>query len=142
MTRRTLTGHLSVALPPDQAFSLFTARGEQKWVPHWEPSFPASVVDDAAPGTVFQTHDPTSTWIVIDSTPGRHIRYSRVTPGTSAGTVSVTLDEAGGHSDVTVTYDLTALTDAGAVQLSRFADGYRDFLAGWQDAIAMALETR
>ncbi|GAA4385650.1 hypothetical protein GCM10023088_55410 [Actinomadura verrucosospora] len=139
--RHRLTGRLAVALPPDEAFPLFTARGERRWVPRWAPSFPAPVADDAEPGTVFQTldHGRTTTWIVVDATPGRRIRYARVTPGVSAGTVSVVLDRAGDHSDVTVTYELTALSGDGAADLRRFADGYPAFLAAWQDAIAEAL---
>jgi hypothetical protein len=140
--RHRLTGRITVPLPPDEAFPLFTARGERRWAPGWEPSFPAPAADDARPGTVFQTRgdDHTTTWIVVDGTPGRHIRYARVTPGTSAGTVSVVLDDADGRSEVTVTYELTALSDEGAAHLRRFAEGYPAFLASWQDAIATALQ--
>ncbi|SNR28362.1 SRPBCC family protein [Actinomadura mexicana] len=139
--RHRLTGRLTVALPPDEAFHLFTAQGERRWVPHWEPSFPAPAADDTEPGTVFQTldRDQTTTWIVVEATPGRRILYARVTPGVSAGTVSVVLDEAGDQSNVTVTYELTALSSGGAAHLRRFADGYPAFLAGWQDAIAETL---
>ncbi|MEV4003444.1 SRPBCC family protein [Actinomadura sp. NPDC049753] len=141
--RHRLAGRLAVALPPDEAFPLFTAQGERRWVPGWAPSFPAPVADDAEPGTVFQTpdrdHGQTTTWIVVDAVPGRRIRYARVTPGVSAGTVSVVLDRAGDHTDVTVTYELTALSGDGAAHLRRFADGYPAFLAAWQDAIAEAL---
>ncbi|MEV0661230.1 hypothetical protein ACIBI3_09275 [Actinomadura luteofluorescens] len=141
--RHRLTGGLTVALPPGEAFHLFTAQGERRWAPHWEPSFPAPAADDAAPGTVFQTpdhdHGQTTTWIVVDAIPGRRIRYARVTPGVSAGTVSVVLDEAGDHSRVTVSYELTALSSDGAVHLRRFADGYAAFLDAWQDAIAETL---
>lgn len=141
--RHRLTGRLTVVLPPGEAFHLFTAQGERRWAPRWEPSFPAPAADDAEPGTVFQTpdhdHGRTTTWIVVDATPGRRIRYARVTPGVSAGTVSVVLDEAGAHSRVTVSYELTALSSDGAVHLRRFADGYSAFLDAWQDAIAEAL---
>jgi hypothetical protein len=141
--RHRLTGRLTVALPPGEAFPLFTAQGERRWVPHWEPSFPAPVADDAEPGTVFLTpdrdHGQTTTWIVVDATPGRRIRYARVTPGVSAGTVSVVLEQAGDHSNVTVTYELTALSDDGAAHLRRFADGYPAFLTGWQGSISQAL---
>lgn len=140
--RHRLTGRITVPLPPAEAFPLFTARGERRWVPGWEPSFPAPVTDDARPETVFQTHadERTTTWIVVEGTPGRHIRYARVTPGTSAGTVSVVLDEANGHSEVTVTYELTALSGEGAAHLHRFAEEYPAFLATWQDAITQALQ--
>ena len=32
-TQCRVTGRLVVALPPDQAFLLFTPRGEHEWVP-------------------------------------------------------------------------------------------------------------
>ena len=115
-SRRRLTGRLRVAAPPDEAFRLFTARGEQEWVPGWRPQFPAPVDDDTAPGTVFQTdlHGRATTWTVVDSVPGRSIRYARVTAGLDAGTVTVALSRAGRGSEVTFTYDITALTDGGA----------------------------
>lgn len=139
--QRRLTGRLTVALPPDQAFRLFTPRGEQDWVHQWKPHFPAPAVDDTAPGTVFETHahDQTTTWVVIDRTWGRRICYARVIPHANAGTVTVTLDEVGGHSDVTVTYELTALTDAANHHLHEFAARYPAFLESWQDAIAASL---
>jgi hypothetical protein len=132
-----LTGHLTVALPPKEAFRLFTPLGEREWVDHWEPHFPDPVEDDSAPGTVFQTsgHGGTTTWVVLDREPGRRVRYARIAPST-AGTVEVVLDEAGGGSEVTVTYELTALTEAARPELARFAEGYPEFLREWHDAIA------
>ncbi|MBG0829921.1 hypothetical protein HS041_19320 [Planomonospora sp. ID67723] len=50
-----LTGTLTVPLPPEEAFHLFTARGEERWVEGWRPRFPVPVEDDTAPGTVFET---------------------------------------------------------------------------------------
>lgn len=139
-----LTGRLVVALPPDHAFGLFTPRGEQDWVPQWTPRFPAQVVDDTAPGTVFETcaHGQTTTWVVLDRLSGRHIRYARVTPQVDAGTVTVTLDDAGGRSAVSVTYELTALTDAATAHLHAFAARYPAFLQSWEEAIAASLAQR
>lgn len=131
-----LTGSLTVALPVPDAVVLFTPRGERRWAPGWDPHFPDPVEDDAAPGTVFETHG--TTWLVVDREPTR-IRYARLTPGRTAGTVTVALADAAGHSDVTVTYELTALTVAGRDHLREFATGYRAYLASWQEAIAAAL---
>ncbi len=140
----TLTGTLAVPLPPEQAFRLFTARGEEDWVEGWRPRFPVETPDDTAPGTVFETdaHGQVTTWLVLDSDPGRRISYARVTPGVRAGTVTVELaDGASGHSQVRVTYALTALTDAARAELGSFADGYQDFLRSWQDTIAQHLRS-
>jgi hypothetical protein len=138
---RRLTGRLVVPLPPDRAFRLFTPRGEQDWVPGWHPHFPTPTADDTAPGTVFQTnaHGRATTWMVVDRIRPRRIRYARVIEGSNAGTVTVTLDGAGEHTDVTVVYELTALSEAGSHQLAEFAAGYPAFLQSWQDTIAAFL---
>jgi hypothetical protein len=98
--RRRLTGRIRVALPPREAFRLFTPRGEQDWVHGWHPHFPAPAPDDTEPGTV-----------------------------------TVSLSAAGQHSEVEVTYELTALTGPAADELQEFADGYPAYLQSWQDAI-------
>ena len=64
-----ISGQFTVARPPAEAFELFTARGEERWVPGWRPRFPAAAdVDDTAPGTVFETdmHGRTTTWVVVE----------------------------------------------------------------------------
>ncbi|WP_211591987.1 SRPBCC family protein [Microbispora sp. H10836] len=140
--RRRLTGRLRVALPPAEAFRLFTPYGERDWVEGWEPLFPEAAEDDTAPGTVFQTHadGANTTWIVLRREPGRSVSYARVREGAHAGTVGVTLAPVPqGHSDVTVTYDLTPLTAAAEAELAGFAAGYPAFLRSWEDAIAAHL---
>lgn len=139
-----VAGRLMVALPRDHTFRLFTPRGEQNWVPQWKPHFPAPAVDDTAPGTVFETqaHGQTTTWVIVDSTSGRRIRYARVTPQVDAGTVTVTLEDVNGQSEVTVTYELTTLTDAANAHLNAFAARYPAFLRSWEDAIAAYLAQR
>ena len=136
-----VAGRLMVALPRDHAFRLFTPRGEQDWVPKWKPHFPAGAVDDTAPGTVFETraHGQTTTWVVVDSTSGRRIRYARVTPQVDAGTVTVTLDDVNGQSEVTVTYELTTLSAAANARLHAFAAQYPAFLQSWEQDIAASL---
>jgi hypothetical protein len=137
-TQRLLTGRIRVALPPGEAFRLFTPRGEQDWVHGWHPRFPAPASDDTEPGTVFETsaHGEHTIWLVTDRQPGKRISYARVTPGDRAGTVTVTVSPAGQHSEVEVTYQLTALTGPAEHHLGEFADGYRAYLQSWEDAIA------
>ena len=139
-----VAGQLMVDLPRDRAFRLFTPRGEQEWVPQWEPRFPVGAVDDTAPGTVFETHahGKTTTWVVVDRTSGRRIRYARVTPQVDAGTVTVTLEDVAGQSQVTVTYELTTLTNDANAQLPAFAAMYPAFLQSWEQAIATSLAQR
>ncbi|MBB5786161.1 SRPBCC family protein [Jiangella mangrovi] len=133
-----LTGTLHVALPPAEAFVLFTPRGEIAWAPGWEPRFALPTDDDTAPGTAFETgaHGEHTIWVVLQRDPGRSISYARVTPGSRAGVVRVSLRPGGdGGSDVTVTYELTALTPEAAAELDRFADGYAAYLREWEQLI-------
>jgi Polyketide cyclase / dehydrase and lipid transport len=139
--QRRLTGRIQVALPPGEAFHLFTPRGEQDWVHGWHPRFPAPAADDTVPGTVFETraHGQHTTWLVTDCQPGKRIAYARVTPGDQAGTVTVTISAIGQHSEVEVTYQLTPLSGPADHKLRDFADGYPAYLQSWQDAIAARL---
>ncbi len=132
-----LTGTLDVALPPDEAFALFTPRGEEEWVDGWQPHFPVDPIDDTEPGTVFQTnaHGDDTIWVVTARESGRRISYARVTPGSRAGTVTVELEPTAEGSRVTGGSDLTALSDEGQAALGEFAATYSDFLRSWETAI-------
>ena len=138
--RARLSG--SVRLPPgcEAALFLFTPRGERLWADGWDPQFPAPADDDTEPGTVFETvtGSQRTTWVVCAREPGRSVRYARVVQGRNAGTVTVTLDDAG---SATVDYDLTALSDAAATDLAQFAAHYAQYLQHWEEAIAGATGT-
>ena len=137
-TQRRLTARIQVAVPPAEAFRLFTPRGEQDWAQGWRPRFPAPAPDDTEPGTVFETsaHGQRTIWLVTDRDPGRRISYARLTPSDQAGSVTVTISAVGEHSEVEVTYLLTALTDAAEGTLAEFADSYPAYRKSWQDASA------
>jgi hypothetical protein len=143
-THRRLTGRIQVNLPPHEAFRLFTPRGEQDWVSGWQPRFPAPTADDAEPGTVFETdaHGQRTIWLVLDRQWGKRISYARITPDDNAGTVTIVINSAGGHSEVEVTYELTALTGATGLTVQEFADAYPTYLRSWQDAITAWLRSR
>lgn len=141
---RRLTGRIKVDLPPGEAFRLFTPRGEQDWAHGWHPRFPAPAPDDTQPGTVFEidAHGQRTIWLVTGRQPGKHISYARVTPGEQAGTVTITINPAGGRTEVEVTYQLTALTRAADHKLQELAAGYPAYLRSWQDAISAWLHHR
>jgi hypothetical protein len=132
-----LTGGFTLPAAPRKAFHYFTPLGEGEWAPGWDPRFP-----EAGENAVFETShgQQSTTWVIVDNQPGQRIRYSRVAHGMTAGTVDVTLAEnADGASQVTVTYELTALTDHGREHLRHFAEGYEDYLRSWQEAITSVL---
>ena len=133
------SAEITVALPREQAISLFTAEGERRWAHGWSPQYPQPDRRDG-PGAVFTTahgsHE--TTWIMVDHGPDG-VRYARVAHGMTAGTVAV--DFVGSHNDATllcVTYDLTALTAAGEAWLAEFEVGYDAEIASWAAHIATA----
>lgn len=136
-----LDGSFTVRLPASEAFRLFTARGERDWVDGWEPVFPTAVADDAMVGTVFLTDHGGQpvTWVVVDCDGDRRIRYARVAAGRDAGTVEVRLAPAGSHTEVAVTYVLTALTTESGDWLRKFAADYPHMMLSWESAIAKSL---
>jgi hypothetical protein len=142
--RQRLSHQIHVGLPAEEAFHLFTPRGEREWAAGWDPTFPEPTPDDSEPGTVFETggHGHRATWLVTDRVWGRRIAYAQVIPGERAGSITVTLDPTEGGSDVEVVYELTPLSEAGAHHLTQFADSYGDYLQSWQDAITACLEKR
>jgi hypothetical protein len=142
--KHRLSERIRVALPAEEAFQLFTPRGECEWARGWDPTFPALTDDDSEPGTVFQidAHGHRGTWLVTDRQWGRRIAYAQVVSGQRAGSVTVTLDAIDGGSEVEVVYELTPLSEAGEHDLVQFAENYGDFLRSWQDEIATCLKYR
>lgn len=135
--RFVLQGELFVALPPERAFALFTARGEKLWVPGWSPEFPAGD-DDTQIGTVWRTSTDgfETTWIVVDAAPPAGATYARVTPGHSATTVRVRLEPSAAGSQVTVGYDITSLDESADALLEGFASEFDGMLREWESLIA------
>jgi hypothetical protein len=127
-----LDGSLAVVRP------LFTAEGEQRWAPGWQPVW-ADGPHEHGIGEVWTTAGPPiTTWITVDAS-AEHVRYARVAIGDSAGLVTVTCAENSGRTTVTVDYDLSALSDTGASRLEQFAARYDDMLAHWYHHTSHAL---
>ena len=135
------TGGFQLPIPPGEAIQLFTGPGERLWAPGWDPTVLSG--DGTEPGTVFvSTHvDSTTIWIVVDYDPEAfRARYARTTPGVKVGTVEVNLqsDRKGG-SEVRVTYELTALSEAGNKDLAHFDESaYATMMTGWKQQIKNA----
>ena len=135
------TGGFRLAMPPERAIELFTGPGERSWVPGWDPTVLSG--DGTEMGTVFVTSDAHSTtvWVVVDyDTEALRARYARATPGVKACTVEVNLHPDGeGGSEVRVTYELTALSEAGNKDLAHFdASAYAAMLREWEQHIRHA----
>ena len=76
---------------------------------------------------------------MTDRQAGKRISYARVSPDDQAGSVSVVISAAGHHSEVEVTYQLTALTSLADHKLSAFAEHYPAYLQSWEDDITACL---
>ena len=129
------TGSLRVELPPERALELFTGPGERIWVAGWDPVVLSG--DGIEAGTVFLTgHGDSSTiWVIVDYDPNTlRARYARTTPEVKAGTVEVRVRPDGeGASEVQVTYELTALSEAGNRDLAHFdASAYSTMMRDWE----------
>jgi hypothetical protein len=134
------TAEIAVALPQQQAMTLFTPDGERLWADGWDPVYPQPNRREGA-GTVFTTEHACvlTTWIMVDHRPDR-VRYARVTSGLSAGTVTVDAVRSSETETVLrVTYDLTALAPAGQRWLDAFDAHYATEITRWSTDIAAAL---
>jgi len=139
------TGSIRIPAARDRVFPFFTAEGERAWVPGWDPQYlhPSHPSNEA--GTVFRTnHGGEETlWLVIRYEPSEGIAtYGRFTPGSRLGTVHVEcVEESSSETRVTVTYELTAVSEAGAKVLQAMTvDAYRAMLDEWRDSIVPKLE--
>jgi hypothetical protein len=148
VSRFEWTGRFTLTHPPQRAFVAFTARGEIGWASDWNPVFHGPADDDSAPGTVFVTAFPEETiiWQVMDRRPGEYVRYSRVTPGVAAGTVTVVLEpvalpSGGTGSAVEVTFALTALSEAGKIDLQGRATDPQRSPSAWREPVEAYLAT-
>lgn len=138
MRRMQHTGTVTVRVPLHDALRLFTPEGERAWVEGWHPRYATTTDDDTAPGTVFTTtaDGRTTIWVVVERRTDGY-RYARVTPGHTAGMVTVTgsvLDEA--RTAVEVTYDLSALSASARNTLDALDAGYVTMLLRWEHLLA------
>lgn len=135
--RITRRGDFRLNLPAALAFKLFTAAGERLWVPDWSPRILGPLPQ--GPGLVFLTGDGAerTIWTVIESDPASgRVRYSRVTPASRAGTVTVEVKPIEEGCRVDVAYDLTALDPDGAASLDAYApERFAEMLAHWRALI-------
>src|SRR3954462_9980080 len=120
--RVTLTGSFTLPAPVDRVMPLFTAEGERAWAPGWEPSYADSSAHEV--GQVWTTTGPPeTTWVTVEADDAR-VRYARVAAGYSAGIVTVTCRASDDGTEVTTSYDMTALSPEGERRLAEFASAY------------------
>lgn len=135
---------ITVELPADQAFMLFTPAGEERWVEGWAPRYVHPADGRTEAGMVFSTGsgDETTHWLLADfDRAARRSRYVRCTPASRMTVVEVQCRAIdGARTAVDVGYTLTALNDAGMAAIDRFASGFVAMIDGWAAAIAARRE--
>jgi hypothetical protein len=140
------TGTVRVALPPDEAIELFTAKGEIGWVPGWQPHYVTPPDGSPLVGGVWLTgHGEDETiWRVQKFDRATHeAEYLRITPGNRVVTVQVRLAADGEGSLVTVSYRALAISEDGQAWVDAFtAERYAAMMREWQDLIAAHLAAR
>jgi hypothetical protein len=108
---------ISVPLAADHAFPLFSPRGEQDWVPDWQPTYLSPETGETCVEMIFTTGsgDETTIWTCLEWEPRtRHARYLRTTPGSRVAFVDVVCREDGpAGTRVRVSYEFVALTRSG-----------------------------
>ncbi|MBQ4834781.1 MULTISPECIES: hypothetical protein [Pseudoalteromonas] len=126
-------------MPPSKALPLFTAPGEILWAPDWRPNILSG--DGFEKGTIWLTKHANNTtyWHVSEYDTSNNVAlYTLVTPGISMGTVGVVVSKSGDNGSlVSVTYNLTGLSDAGNKKLLTLysKEHYPKMIAQWKDWI-------
>lgn len=128
--------------PRARVFPLFTAQGERRWAPGWDPLILSGAEER---GSAFQTcnaEGQTSTWIVVDYRPAEgRASYARLAHGCNIGLVDVVCRDAEGGTQVSVAYTLTPLHAAAEACIARFLEprAYDRMMEEWRMATAAAL---
>lgn len=140
----TYTQHLNA--PPEDVFPLLCPVRELEWVPDWDPSLVISESGVVEPDCIFVTPDGDgrAIWVVTLYDPTEHrIQFLKVTPGRTVGRISIILlRREGERTAAEVTYQYTAISEAGEAAVREFTEGaYRAFMRGWEKALNHYLET-
>jgi hypothetical protein len=129
--------------PPERVLPLFTAEGERKWAPGWEPVILSGAVER---GSAFVTRAQSgieTTWIVADYRPAEgRVSYARLAQGSNIGLVDVTCTAAdGGGTVVSVRYTLTGVSEQGQAFVHEFLEPqhYARMIDEWHVATSAAL---
>jgi hypothetical protein len=135
----------TLELPRERAFPYFTPEGERAWAPGWEPRYLHPADGRAAEGMVFTTSLSEETiWMMLRYQPAEgRVEYLRLTPGSRLGIVRVDCTSLSAtRTRVNVSYELTALTEAGNATIRALDDSaFANFISGWPEAINRAITT-
>lgn len=141
--RRTYRQH--IVAPPETVFPLLCPVRECDWVQDWDPLLVVSAGGVAETDCIFVTSDGgrESTWIVTRLDPASWtIELVKVTPGVTVGQIHVTLAAEPGGTAAEITYQHTALGEAGRALVDGFTDEfYESFMKEWEMSMNHYLAT-
>lgn len=131
---------MAMALSAEEAFPLFSAEGERRWVAGWNPRYVHPVEPGAGEGVVFQTirNDAgIATWVQTRYEPAAGLAsFVYVVADHHAAMVDVGVTPDGeSRSRASVTYRMTSLSRDADDFVRAFAEAFEDFLAHWAEAI-------
>jgi hypothetical protein len=133
------THKITLPIPVERAFPLFTPIGELDWAPGWAPDFLHPTTGETEVGMVFTTaaDGVLTLWACTDWAPGEHrVRYARVTPGNRFGFVDVRCTGRAGETEVEVGYQFTALGPDGEAYVSALTvTAFAEMIEEWKRLI-------
>jgi hypothetical protein len=138
--RKAFSHEFAVDLPVDEAFPLFTPKGEEDWVPGWKPDYFAPEDGETREEMLFATGAGAERtwWTCLSYEPeARHVRYLRLTPDSRAAFVEVTCRARDTHSTlVTVGYDIQSLGPSGEAHIaSMTGEAFAGMIGEWPGLI-------
>ena len=114
---RERSHEITIDRPLSETMPLFTPKGEESWVPGWNPDYITPETGETCEEMLFATShgDETTFWTCLDWQPeDGHVRYLRLTPGSRVGFVDVSCRAEGpDKTRVRVSYQLHALSNSG-----------------------------
>ena len=129
----------------DVAWPLFGAEGERAWAPGWDPAFMWPAEPGDREGMVFKIRHGlgTAIWVntAFDALAGR-IQYVYVIPEVVVTVISLQLSPLGEATQVAVTYERTALSEAASHQVATLAESDKTAGEEWSRLIDGHLRAR
>lgn len=133
-------GGFIMALAVSDAFPLFSAEGERRWVVGWDPRYLSPNGPHAREGLVFQTIKEgvgTATWVQTRHAPAAGVAsFVYVVPGHHTAMVDVRVtSHSENRSRASVKYRMTSLSSDADDFVRAFGEAFEDFMAHWAEAI-------
>ncbi len=126
--------------PVSEAFPLFTPKGEEAWVPGWNPTYIQPETGETCAEMIFTTGegDEKTFWTCLSWQPDQwHVRYLRLTPASQVAFVDVQCRPDGpDRTRIRVAYQVHAISDHGRSDLEGLTESeFAKSIDEWSDMI-------